>query len=234
MPIAYALRHIAFEHLGGLALILVEAGYRIESVDAPRDELGRYAPSRADLVVVLGGPLGAYECDRYPFLAAECRLIERAMTAGARVLGICLGGQLIARTLGARIHAGSEKEIGFTPLQLTEAGQRSSLTALEGVDVLHWHGDTYDCPTGATRLASTGRYVEQAFAFGDRVLAMQFHPEVLACDFEQWLVGHAVELAQAQVDVVGFRATAAEALPMLVKPCANAIRHWLNVSPTYG
>ena len=149
----------------------------------------------ADLLVVLGGPIGAYEEELYPFLADELRVIERRLAAGRPVLGICLGSQLMARALGARVYPGTGKEIGWAPLQLTAAGRDSCLAPLGGgAPVLHWHGDTFDLPKGASLLASTPRYKNQAFAWQRHGLALQCHIEATAAGLERWYIGHACEI----------------------------------------
>jgi GMP synthase (glutamine-hydrolysing) len=131
------------------------------------------------LLIVLGGPIGAYETDTYPFLAAEIALLERRLMHDRPTLGICLGSQLMAKALGARVFPGPLKEIGWGRIDLTEAGAGSSLASLgsEDSEVLHWHGDTFDLPAGAVRLACNANYENQAFAFGQAALALQFHAE---------------------------------------------------------
>ena len=149
------------------------------------------------LMIVLGGPIGAYEDAIYPFLKHELRFLERRLAADRPTLGICLGAQLMARALGARVYAGPRKEIGWAPLTLTPEGRRSPLDRLagRGEAVLHWHGDTFDLPVGAVRLASTALYENQAFAWRQSAMALQFHPEVTAPGLEPWFVGHAYEIA---------------------------------------
>jgi len=199
-PTAVAIRHIAFEGLGNIEPILRKAGYSLQVREAGSDDLQDNEPAEADLLVVLGGPIGAYEDDRYPFLADELRILERRLAAGRPTLGICLGAQLMARALGARVYPGPAKEIGWAPLALTEAGRASPLVHLDGAAVLHWHGDTFDLPAGAERLASTGPCLNQAFALGPNALGLQFHGEVDGADIERWLIGHACEIAAAGLD----------------------------------
>src|ERR1700744_18182 len=147
-----ALRHVAFEDLGAFETTLQDGGYTIRYADLGLDDLSSFeAP---DLLAVLGGPIGVYENDLYPFLNDEIALIGRRLQAGLPTLGICLGAQLMARALGARVYPGRGKEIGWKPLTLTAAG-RESLAPLDGLPVLHWHGDTFDLPDGAANLAST-------------------------------------------------------------------------------
>lgn len=196
MKSARVIRHVSFEDLGGFASVLDERGYDCAYLDAGVDDLGGPETEAADLLVVLGGPIGAYQDDLYPFLGDELRLIEGRLTQGRPVLGVCLGAQLIARALGARVYP-AVQEIGWTPLQLSEAGLQGPLARLEHQAVLHWHLDTFDLPQGAVRLASTPACPNQAFALGAGVLALQFHPEVTGAGFERWLIGHAGEISAA-------------------------------------
>ncbi|WP_242480705.1 glutamine amidotransferase-related protein [Rhodovibrio sodomensis] len=153
---ALALRHVAFEDLGLLAPLLAERGIAARTLDAGVDDLAAVDPLGNDMLVVLGGPIGATDDAAYPWLADELRLIERRLAAGRPTLGICLGAQLIARALGAACYPAPAKEIGWAPVELTEAGQASCLAPLgEGTSVLHWHGDTFDLPSGVTHLAAT-------------------------------------------------------------------------------
>ena len=196
MKTCVAIRHVAFEDLGSFEAPLRAAGFRIGILDAGWDDLGAVDESSIDLLIVLGGPIGAYDDDAYPFLADELRLIEARLRAGRPIIGICLGAQLMARALGARVYANpAGKEIGWSPLALTEAGRLSPLAALGDVPVLHWHGDTFDLPDGATLLASTPVTRNQAFSWGRAALGLQFHVEATGRGLERWFIGHTGEIA---------------------------------------
>lgn len=159
--------------------------------------------------MVLGGPISVYDGDRYPFLVEEQRAIRARLDAGLPTMGVCLGAQLIARALGAADVAPTGRHEMVPPLTLTNEERASVLTPLEGHPVLHWHGDPVRDPGGATRLAETPGFPNQAFAVGDTVLALQFHLEADHTRIESWLVGHAHELAAADIDPQRLRTDAA-------------------------
>jgi GMP synthase (glutamine-hydrolysing) len=173
---------------------LQAGGYHIRYYDAGCDAL-TLDPVDTDLLVVLGGPIGAYELEDYPFIADEIAILRARVAADRPTLAICLGAQILAQALGARVYAGP-KEFGWAPVKLTEAGERSVLRDIghEAIPVLHWHGDTFDLPDGAERLASTPECANQAFSLG-ATLAVQFHPEVSARHFERWLICNTGQIA---------------------------------------
>ena len=193
---ALAIRHVAFEDLGNLADVLHQNAFEVAYTEAGLDDLRQLDPLAPDVLIVLGGPIGAYEADTYPFLLDELRLLERRLAADLPTIGICLGAQLMARALGAKVYPGPAKELGWATLLLSEPGWHAPMQHLSAdrTAVLHWHGDTFDLPQDATHLASTPRCVNQAFSWGKRGLAMQFHPEVTAPGIERWLIGHAYEI----------------------------------------
>ncbi len=199
MKRALALRHVQFEDLGTFAPELEAHGYSVAYADAGLDDLGAIDEAAIDLLIVLGGPIGAYEEEHYPFLNDEMALIGHRLASGRPLLGICLGAQLIARAMGAEVKPGPQKEIGWGPVTLTEAGLAGPLRHLGAEPVLHWHGDAFTLPEGAVRLASTTVCPNQAFAAGPAVLAVQFHPEAAVEGFERWLIGHAVEIAAVRL-----------------------------------
>ena len=230
MRSAIAIRHVAFEDLGTLAALLERRGVALAYRDATVDDLAAADIVDCDLLVVLGGPIGAYEEEPYAFLRDELRAIETRLRTGKPVLGICLGSQLMALALGARVYPGTGKEIGWSKLTLTEAGRRSCLRPLgDGTPVLHWHGDTFDLPKGATHLASTERYRHQAFAWERHGLALQFHIEVTAPGLERWYIGHACEIAATPgLSVPVLRAQAEHWAPGLAPAAARCLEVWLD------
>jgi GMP synthase (glutamine-hydrolysing) len=224
---AVALRHLAFEDLGCFEAVLAGSGYAVRYSEVGVDDLGAPLVYEADLLVVLGGPIGAYDDALYPFLRRELSLLEVRLAAARPTIGICLGAQLMARALGARVYPG-EREIGFAPIELTAAGRGSCLSAFEAQPVLHWHGDTFDLPPDADLLASTDKCRNQAFAVGRRAVAFQFHPEAGEAGFERWLIGHTLELRQAGVDIGQLRAEYARHASALRACSARCLGAWLG------
>jgi GMP synthase (glutamine-hydrolysing) len=231
MPTAVAIRHVPFEDLGSFAGVLSRRGFELSYADAPAMGQGQLTQLDPDLLIVLGGPIGVYEHEAYPFLSEELDLLERRLAADRPTLGICLGCQLMARALGARVYPASAKELGWAPLVLTEAGAASPLSHIdpEQASVLHWHGDTFDLPAGTTLLASTDGCPNQAFSRGPRQLALQFHPEVTARGLAQWFVGHACEIAATPgVSVAQLRADTARWAPVLARRGPGVLASWLD------
>jgi GMP synthase (glutamine-hydrolysing) len=227
---AVALRHVAFEDLGLLAPIMEREGWDVSYCEAAVDDLSHRSIKNADLVVVLGGPIGVYETEDYPFLTSELALIEYRLSRDLPTLGICLGSQLMAKALGGRVFKGAMKEIGWGPIDLSGEGRSSPLAALqeEGGAVLHWHGDTFDLPRDATRLASNRNYENQAFAFGRNALALQFHLEADPRQLEEWYVGHAVELAAAKVAIADLRTATRRHQAGLADRADRVFTQWLR------
>lgn len=223
-----AIRHVHFEDLGILEPVLEARGYRVRYVEAPTADLASIDAVAPDLIVVLGAPIGAFDEETYPFLVDELDLVSRRLRARRPLLGICLGAQLIARELGAKVKPMGVKEIGFSPLTLTEAGRASPLARLGDTPVLHWHGDQFQNPSGAVRLASTDACEHQAFSVGRHVLALQFHLEADPDRLESWLVGHACELAQAGIDPREIRRQSEDCRQRLRVAAAAVIEEWLG------
>jgi GMP synthase (glutamine-hydrolysing) len=195
-----AVRHVAFEDLGLLEPLVAARGYEVRFLDAGIDPFASGTLLAPDLVIVLGGPIGVYERDTYPFISGEVAAIGERINAGKPILGICLGAQMMAAALGARVAPGPVKEIGWAELQLTADGRKSVLAPLGATPVLHWHGDNCELPAGCVDLASTANCPVQAFIRTRSQLALQFHLETEPVQFERWLIGHTVELAKAGID----------------------------------
>ncbi|MCB5189938.1 glutamine amidotransferase [Methylobacillus arboreus] len=229
MKTAVTLRHIAFEDLDGIAPLLEQASYQTQYIDTPNATGTDLKQARdADLLVVLGGPIGVYQTDDYPFLQPVIDLTGERLRRGQPTLGICLGAQIMAHSLGAKVYAGEAgKEIGWSPLSLTAEGRQSVLAPIgEDHSVLHWHGDTFDLPEGAVRLASSSLYANQAFAYGKHGLALQFHIEVTAAGLERWYVGHVGELGGFSIPEL--RKQGQAFAPQLAPRLERVIKQWLS------
>ena len=229
MPSTVAFRHVPFEDLGLLAPLLANRGHSLRYVEVPVDGVETVDPLAPELLVVLGGPIGVYENESYPFIDAEVALIEKRVASGRPLLGICLGSQLVAKALGARVYPAGVKEIGWAPIELTSEGRASCLLRLEDTAVLHWHGDTFDLPAGARRLASTRVCENQAFSYGASTLALQFHAESAGRVLEGWFVGHTAEISATKgLSVKGLRADTARCTPALQRGGTACFADWLT------
>ena len=229
---ALAIRHVPQEGLGLFAQPLADAGVEIRYHDAwTSPDPAESAAADAALLVVLGGPMGVADIATYPFLRHEIDVLKRRIAANRPTLGVCLGAQLIAAATGARVYAGDRFELGFEPVTLSDAGRVSCLAPLaDAPRVLHWHGDTFDLPSGATRLASSAAYREQAFSLGPRTLALQFHPEVDTAMLETWIDAGADELARAGVDARDLREACNDVAAALAPNARAILRSWLSVA----
>jgi len=144
-------------------------------------------------LVILGGPMAVYEMNSYPFLKEEAVFIEKAINSGKHILGICLGAQMLAHILGAKVYRGPKKEIGWYEVSLTADGLNDyimselSINSKPAAEVFQWHGDTFDLPSDAARLASSDIYPNQAFRFSGKIYALQFHIEITPKIVEEWM-----------------------------------------------
>ena len=172
-------------------------------------------------LVILGGPMAVYEMHLFPHLAREADLIRAAIDANKQIMGVCLGAQMLAHVLGARVYPGSGKEIGWYEVALSDEGMGDPLMSMlaladrNAAQVFQWHGDTFDLPAGSVRLASSDRYANQAFRYGDRVYGLQFHIEVTPAIVRDWLVyeqgiDYASILTDAERTFVSYRQRAAK------------------------
>lgn len=200
----YAIQHLAFEDLGSLEDIFYQLGYRVRYFEAGVDDL-RKAFEHEGLLIILGGPIGVYETEDYPFLNDEINYLKQRLQQKHPTVGICLGAQLIAHALGAKVYAGHQKEIGWSKLDIKNL-PNNPLLALENTEVLHWHGDTFDLPENAELLASSELYPNQAFRIESNILALQFHIEVAENSLEKWLIGHTCELRNTGLSIPTLRA----------------------------
>lgn len=228
MKSALAIRHVSFEDLGSLDSVLEDLGYAVRYHDAGVDDLAARDPLAPDLLVVLGGSIGVAQACDYPYLAAEIEFVRRRLEAGRPTLGVCLGAQIMAHALGARVYRAEKMELGWSPLVLTRAGMDSPLVHLADVPVLHWHGDAFELPADAIRLASTPDCTNQAFAWGEAALALQFHPEVNWPGFERWLISGVRTLGEYCESIPRFREESKRRCAELKPAASRMLVEWLE------
>ena len=182
-------QHVPFEILGTLNPLLKKRGFRIRYVNFDREPDAQPRIDGYDGLVVLGGPMSANDAHQHPHLEKEIVALREAVDREIPVLGICLGAQLIARSLGATVAPNPEKEIGWYDVAVSEAGRADPLFAhFRSVEkIFQWHGDSFAIPEGAVALASASTCTNQAFRYGDRVYAFQFHMEVDESLIDRWL-----------------------------------------------
>lgn len=192
-------QHDPFEDLGIFAAVLEKqgAGYRV--IRLFHGEMPAEDWQRIQALIILGGPMSCYDEEQYPFLRWEKRIIRAAIDEAVPILGVCLGAQLIAASLSTVVYHGPVKEIGWSPISITPHGQVDSLLGYlpENATVFQWHGDGFDLPSGAIRLASSVNYENQAFRLRKNIYGLQFHLEVTPRMIECWIDERSKDLAQA-------------------------------------
>jgi GMP synthase-like glutamine amidotransferase len=174
------IQHVPFEGPGLIAEVAAGRGIELQPCHTYRAE---QPPSTEEIdgLVVMGGPMGVGDTEEHPYLAGETELIAEMIQSGRPVLGVCLGAQLMAHSLGARIYRGAQAEIGLGTVSLTAAGREDPVLGgpgLKALPVMHWHQDTFDLPEDAIGLARSELYAHQAFRVGERAYGLQFHLEV--------------------------------------------------------
>jgi GMP synthase (glutamine-hydrolysing) len=228
MKTALALRHLAFEDLGLIEPLLRGRGFEVRYHEAGVEHFNAVDLGAVDLLIVLGGPISVEDEESFPWLVDEVALIRQRLDSQRPLLGICLGAQLMARALGARVRPMGVKEIGFAPLTLTAAGQGTALAEMGSQSMLHWHGDQFELPVGMSSLAATDLCPHQAFAPHAKALGLQFHPEVDPARFEQWLIGHIDELERAGIAAGELRAAMLAEAEGLKAAVGRLMQRWLD------
>jgi GMP synthase (glutamine-hydrolysing) len=190
-------QHDPFEDLGFFAEVLDRERATYRTIRLFHGEMPAEDWEHVAALIVLGGPMAVEDEAKFPFLRWEKRIIRAAIDESVPILGICVGAQLIAATLGARIYRGSVKEIGWNPISITPHGQVDSLLGYlpESATVFQWHSAGFDLPAGAVCLASSPRYEVQAFRLGKIVYGLQFHLEVTPRMIERWISERSKDLA---------------------------------------
>jgi GMP synthase (glutamine-hydrolysing) len=214
------LRHLEHESAGTVENIFLEMGLDFHYIDLYRSVPARLELGSAPGLVVLGGAMNVDEVDKYPFLAREVEWIQEALAAGLPVLGICLGAQLLAKALGAKVYPNQVKEVGWYQIGLTPHADHDTL--FEGcrktISVFHWHGDTFDLPPNSVRLAEGPLCRNQAFRYGRSAYGLQFHIEMTQELIDSW-IEKAIERREFEntpyIDLEKIREQMAMELPIL-------------------
>jgi GMP synthase (glutamine-hydrolysing) len=229
--LALVLRHLDIAHLGNLEPVLLSRGYEVEYVDVAEVDVSAVDPASADLVVVLGGDMGVYESEEFPYLRREVDLLAARLGSARPTLGICLGAQLMAEALGGSVTKGPTVEIGFREVVVTDAGRVSPVRHVAGVPMMEWHGDTFELPVGALRLAGSDAYENEAWSIGDTVFAVQFHPELTGSMYEEWIVSGLEELDELEVSADDLRAEALQHGAAMEAASIAMFGEWLDRLP---
>lgn len=229
------LQHAAQENLGSIATVL---SYRRHGVRYVQAHAGDVVPPRleADGLIVMGGPQSVYEHERHPWITDELRLINDALDAQKPVLGVCLGSQLLASALGAKVYPGRQKELGWYPVQLHPDMHRDPLFGDIGrtFTAFHWHGDVFDLPRGAASLGHSAMTLHQGFRFGHNAYGLLFHLEATAELITSMLGAFAAEVKAAGADPASIVADAPKHLPELQKLGAGIFDAWAGMLPSDG
>lgn len=174
----HSIQHVPFEGLGSIKDWVQQNAHDLTST---RTYLGEDFPAAdgLDLLIIMGGPMSVHDEKQHPWLSAEKRCVEQAIERGRNVLGICLGAQLIASVLGASVYANKEKEIGWFPVETTDAAAGNAIFDVfpRSIEAFHWHGETFDLPRGAIHTVRSPACEHQAFVVEDRIVGLQFHLE---------------------------------------------------------
>jgi len=226
------LQHAACEAPGAIADAVAAAGLTARTV---RGFAGEPVPKQADGLsglVVLGGPQGVNEQEKYPFLKDELHLVEDALACGTPILGICLGSQMLAASLGAHVRSGLQKEIGWFPIMLSSKARSDPLFTGAGTEftALHWHGDIFDLPSGAVHLAYSQQTSNQAFRYGSNAYGFLFHMEVTEAMLREWVTNFAGDLTQSRINGAEILRDCPLHLPPLGKVGATVFERWARLA----
>ena len=229
MKSALIIRHVPYEGVAGYRQPIEEAGYRIDRVDVSDPDFSSLDLREPDLLIMMGGPMGVYEQDRYPWIACQLRRLRHRLEAERPTLGVCFGAQMMAAALGAEVYPGPHKEVGFHPVRLHDAGASSPLRHLQDVPVLHWHGDTFTLPDNVELLASSHLYDYQVFRRGPNILALQFHAEMGEDErFNAWIEEWPESVIEAGGDEASLRATHDLCGPPAVAAGRKMVGEWIG------
>ncbi len=226
---ALIIRHVPHEGIAGFRAPIEDAGYQVDRIDVEDPAFSSLDLCEPDLLIMMGGPMGVYEQDRYPWITCQLRRLARRLEADRPTLGVCFGAQMIAHALGAEVYAGPHKEVGFHAVTVHREVNDNPVRFVEDQPILHWHGDTFTLPDNVELLASGHVYKHQAFRRGKSVLALQFHAEMgLDPRFDAWIEQWPESVQEAGGTEEMLRAAHAKHGASAVAAGQNMIAHWLE------
>jgi GMP synthase (glutamine-hydrolysing) len=223
------IRHVPYEGIAGYREPIEAAGYHLERIDVADPAFSTLDLRQPDLLIMMGGPMGVYEQERYPWIRCQLRRLALRLELDRPTLGVCFGAQMIAAALGARVYRGPVSEVGFHQLQIAEIPAAGPLRHLDGVPLLHWHSDSFELPEGAELLASSELYRHQAFRRGANTLGLQFHAEMGVDErFHAWTASWPEDIAASGTTVERLRDDHDRHGPRAVKAGQSMIAEWLT------
>jgi len=226
------LQHVPFEGLGYIEDWLIENKYSISSTRFYEADYNLPAVENIDALIIMGGPMGVYDTVPHPWLLEEKQFITDCIESGKKVLGICLGAQLLADNLGAKVYGASHREIGWFPVKPAEESKQLSWfydLFKDQPTVFHWHGDQFEIPEGGLDLLSSAANNNQAFSYGDNLIGLQFHLEVTRDTLIDMLENGASELTDAPYIQKVEEITAREAnISRCNAMMAKILENWLD------
>lgn len=225
---ALIIRHVPYEGVAGFRAPIEAAGYAMDRIDVTDPEFSSLDLRDHDLLIMMGGPMGVYEQDRYPWIACQLRRLALRLEADLPTIGVCFGAQMMAEALGGKVYPGPAKEVGFHPVTVRDHALEGPLRHLVDIPVLHWHGDTFTLPAGVDLIASSRLYDHQAFRRGRNLLALQFHAEMgLDPRFDAWIEQSPEAVVEAGSDEATLRAAHDALGPGAVAAGQAMIADWL-------
>jgi GMP synthase (glutamine-hydrolysing) len=226
---ALIIRHVPYEGVAGYRAPIEAAGYEVDRIDVSDPGFSALDLREPDLLIMMGGPMGVYEQDKYPWIPCQLRRLAQRLEADRPTLGVCLGSQMMAAAMGAHVYRGPHDEVGFHPVQVQGEALAGPLRHVVGVPVLHWHGDTFTLPENVELLASSRLYPHQGFRRGSNILALQFHAEMgLDPRFDAWIAQGQEAIAGAGTDEATLRAKHDELGAGAVAAGQAMIAEWLE------
>ncbi len=224
--------HKVKNDLGRFKDVLEAREIEIDFAIGYHDKLVNIDPMEHDLAIIMGGSMGVYQADMFPYLYNEIDYIKARIDKDKPTLGVCLGAQMVAKAMGKEVYPGARgKEVGWHEITLNDVGQKHPIHHFnkELTKIIQWHGDTFDLPEEATLLASSEQYKNQVFQVGNNILALQFHPEMTPDNIEFNSIGSVNELENIGLSVIDFRAETAERSALLDKQTKLFLNDWLDM-----